>query len=189
MNDAVTHFEPQWTFGPVPEGVDPVALALETGVSEDDANAMIEAAWVQVETFTGRTYRDMTSGRVIIKVSSPITWVWPRYPFPEELTIECLANGTWMPWQETYIAVLGMIELEPGSLYRLSHLTTTPGAIAGPHVRQAVWNLAAYQIIQNPLRREFRSQSAGDSSLTREALMGVMYGSGAGALLAGEVRI
>lgn len=185
----IEHLETKWTFGPDPVNPQASDIALEAGTSELTAQGMLSASWAMVEAFTGKTYRDVTAGRVIIKVSSPVTWVWPRYPFPEELTVECYANGSWVAWSETYIPELGMIELEPGSLYRLSHLTTTPGATVTPAVEQAVYNLTLYQLLQSPARREFKSQAAGDSSLTRETLMPVFYGSGAGAMLAGEMRL
>ena len=51
-----------------------------------------------------------------------------------------------------------------------------------------MFNLAVYQLIQQPARREFKSQTMQDTTVTREAMMGVLYGSGAGALLASEVR-
>lgn len=58
-----------------------------------------------------------------------------------------------------------------------------------PNVTAAVHNLALYLLIHDPARREFRSKSAGDSSFTREGKMGALCGSGAGALLASEVRL
>ena len=64
-----------------------------------------------------------------------------------------------------------------------------PGAPVSAEVVQAVHNLALYQLIHAPSRREFKSQSSGDFSFSREALIPVFRGSGAGALLAGEVRI
>ncbi|MBV7393259.1 hypothetical protein [Mameliella sediminis] len=164
-------------------------VALEAGSTEAEAEAMLSAAWQQVEAFTGKTYRTTTSGTVIVKVSSPTVWTWPRYPFPEALTIEAYSQGAWVAWSETYIAAAGLIELEPFTLYRLSHTDNVPAATITPAVTQAVHNLALYQLIQGPSRREFKSQQAGDSGFTREQLMPVFYGSGAGALLASEVRL
>ncbi|MEO0939876.1 MAG: hypothetical protein AAFY38_17125 [Pseudomonadota bacterium] len=59
---------------------------------------------------------------------------------------------------------------------------------AGPHVLEAVRCLALYQLIQSPSRREFRTVTAGDSQLTRESLGPLFKMSGAGILLASEVK-
>ncbi|MDW3116686.1 MAG: hypothetical protein R8G60_01995 [Roseovarius pacificus] len=181
--------EPTFTLGADPEA--PVAsdLALEASVTEAKAASMLSSAWAQVEAFTGKTYRATLGAVIIIRVVSPMAWQWPRYPYPEDLTIEAYSQGAWVPWSEIYIPYAGLIELEPFTLYRLSHTTTTPGATVTPAVEQAVYNLALYQLIQSPGRREFQSQTAGDSGLTRERLMPIFQGSGAGALLAGEIRI
>ncbi|QBF32176.1 hypothetical protein [Thalassococcus sp. S3] len=185
----IEHFETKWSFGADP--MDPQAsdIALEAGTSELTAQGMLSASWAMVEAFTGKTYRDTTAGQVIVKVSAPMVWTWPRYPFPEELTFEAYAQGSWVQHAETYIPSAGLIELEPFTLYRIGHTTTTPGATVTPAVEQAVYNLTLYQLLQSPARREFKSQAAGDSSLTRETLMPVFYGSGAGAMLAGEMRL
>ncbi|ASP22054.1 hypothetical protein ANTHELSMS3_03424 [Antarctobacter heliothermus] len=181
--------ETSYTFGTDP--AEPVAsdVALEAGSTEAEAETMLGAAWQQAESFTGKTYRTTTSATVIVKVSQPTVWTWPRYPFPEALTIEAYSQGAWVPWSETYIPSAGLIELEPFTLYRLGHTDNVPGATITAAVKQAVHNLALYQLMQGPSRREFKSQQAGDSGFTREQLMPVLYGSGAGALLAGEVRL
>ena len=186
---SIEFFEPEWTFGDLPAA--PVAsdIALEASTSEINAQAMLGAAWEQAEAWTDRTYRATNTGKAIIKVLSPIVWTWPRFPFPPSLTIERYSQGSWVPHSETYIPDLGMIELEPFTLYRLSHSDPVPGASVSSAVKQAVHNLTLYQLIQSPARREFQSQSAGDSGLTRERLMNVFLGSGAGAMLAGEVRL
>ncbi len=189
----ITHIETDFIPGAAPallfDGPSPSDVALEAGVSGGEADAMIAAAWAQVEAFTGRAYRPITAGKVIIRVSSPIAYQWPRHPFPEALTIEVLSNGTWVPHWETYVPAAGLVELEIYTLYRLTQVGTVTPPAPPAHVFQAVINLALYQLIHAPARREFRAQSAGDSSFTREALMGVMYGSGAGALLASEMRL
>lgn len=61
-------------------------------------------------------------------------------------------------------------------------------AAVGAHVTEAVRNLALYQLIQSPARREFRVIQAGDSMLTREALGPLFKMSGAGILLASDVK-
>lgn len=73
-----------------------------------------------------------------------------------------------------------MAEVFTGQVYD----DATPGA----HVLEAVRNLALYQLIHSPARREFRTVSAGDSTITREALGPIFKMSGAGILLSGEVQ-
>jgi hypothetical protein len=80
------------------------------------------------------------------------------------------------------------ILLEPGARYRVSQVGTITPPAPGAHVVEAVRALALYQLIHSPARREFRQMNAGDGSLTREALDGLFRASGAGILLAGEVR-
>jgi hypothetical protein len=56
------------------------------------------------------------------------------------------------------------------------------------NVVEAVRALALYQLIHSPARREFRTITAGDSTLSREALGPLFKMSGAGILLASEVQ-
>ncbi|MCP4206747.1 MAG: hypothetical protein GY767_06845 [Shimia sp.] len=100
--------------------------------------------------------------------------------------MEYLSGGEWVAHSETYIA--GVIDLEGPLTYRLTQPNSVTSAMPKPHVLQAVFNLAVYQLVFSPQRREFKSQNAGDSGFSRENLMGLFYGSGAGALLASEVR-
>lgn len=180
--------EPTFAYGDFPET--PVAsdLALKADTTEAEASAMIKLAWSQVESFTKRTYRDITTGVVIVKVKIEMPFQWPRFPFPVSLGVEVLSQGSWVPHSESYVASVGWVELVPFTLYRLTQVGTVSAWPASEAVVQAVSNLAEYQLIQAPHRREFKSQTAGDTGFTREALMGVLYGSGAGAMLAGEVR-
>lgn len=180
--------EPEFTHGDSP--ATPVAseIALEAGVSEVNAAAMIAASWIQAETFCNRAYRPITAGTVIIKVGREQAWRWPRYPYPAALGIEIYQNSQWVSHSETYVASAGLVELVPWTLYRLTQTGTVTPPTPGANVVQAVANLALYQLIQMPQRREFKSQTAGDTSLNREQLMGLFYGSGAGILLASEVR-
>lgn len=59
---------------------------------------------------------------------------------------------------------------------------------AGAHVVEAVRCLALYQLIHSAARREFRTITAADSTLTREALGPLFRQSGAGILLASDVK-
>lgn len=171
-----------------PEQPDKTAIALEAGCSADQAEAFVQAAWEQVETFTGRCYRGIASGEVLVRAHYPHEYRWPRYPFPATITAEIWSDQDkgWRAVEVVYRA--GYVELYAGNLYRLTQAPTPPVDPLPGHVVQAVSNLAIYQLIQQPQRREFRSQTMGETTLTREAVMGALYGSGAGALLAGEVR-
>lgn len=177
-------------FMPGPPLPHPVAsdVALEASVSEALAAAFLGAAWEQAESFTGRNYRGMTRGVVLIQCDGPTDWLWPRYPFPATVSAEAWneATGAFDPVGNRY--KLGRVDLMGGVLYRLTQAPTPAVDPVPANVLQAVQNLALYQLIQMPQRREFRSQQTGDVTLTREALMGIFYGSGAGALLASEVR-
>lgn len=163
-------------------------VAYEADATEDEATAMLTASWAMVEAFTGRSYRDTTAGKVIVKAVCPMAFRWPRNPFPAALTVEAYAGGSWVPATASYVAEAGTIDLEAFTLYRLTQVGTVAGAPVSAGVQRAVHQLALYQLIHAPSRREFRSQSSGDFSFTRESLMPVFRGSGAGALLASEVR-
>lgn len=188
----IKRLETHWTFGDFPEHPEddlPALVAFEAGSSEDEAYRLINAAWQQAEIHTGKTFRDVTTGKVLVHVVGAELFKWPRYPFPSAVTAQGLCNGTWLDTGATYAPDLGWIELETHMTYRLTQIGTVPGETPSENVFQAVRQLATYQLIQSPSRREFKSQSAGDTSWSREQVMGVMYGSGAGALLAGEVRL
>ncbi|WP_323783426.1 hypothetical protein [Thalassovita sp.] len=163
-------------------------VAFEADATETEATAMLSASWSQIEAFTGRTYRDTTAGKIIVKTDAPMQYQWPRYPFPDALTVEAYSGGFWASATASYVAEAGLIDLDPFTLYRLTQTGTVAGAPVTAGVEQAVYNLALYQLMQGPSRREYRSQTSGDFAFTREALMPVFRGSGAGALLASEVR-
>ena len=163
-------------------------VAFEADVTEGEATAMLTASLAMVEAFTGKSYRDTTEGKVIVKTDAPMPFKWPRYPFPDALAVSAYQAGSWVSLSAPYVAEVGMIDLEPFRLTRLTQTGTVAGAPVTPAVTQAVQQLALYQLIQGPARREYRSQSSGDYSFTRESLMPVFRGSGAGALLASEVR-
>lgn len=168
----------------------PVAtdIALEAGVSEALAGVFIGAAWEQAETFCGRCFRGISNGEVLIKVDAPTEYRWPRFPYPASITAEIWSDEIrgWQAVPVNYRA--GFVELYPGNFYKLTQTPTEPVNPLPSHVVQAVANLAIYQLILSPARREFKSQGFGETALSRETLMGVLYGSGAGALLASEVR-
>ncbi|UWQ52745.1 hypothetical protein [Leisingera caerulea] len=184
----IESIETTFTRGDVPSAPNASYVALEAGTLETDARDMIAAAWQQAEAYTGRSYYPVTAGQVVLKILGPELYTWPRHPFPAALTVEVWSQSDWVPHSEIYIPALGLIELEGPLLYRLTQVGTIDPGTPPQHVQQAVFNLACYQLIHSPARREFKSQNAGDSGFTRESLMGVMYGSGAGALLASEVR-
>lgn len=163
-------------------------VALEAGTTEAMTSAYIAAAWEQAEAFTGRCYRGLSAGEVLIKVDAPTEYRWPRFPFPASIEAEVWSDEA-RDWEAVPVIYrAGYVELYPGNLYKLTQSPTAAVSPLPSHVIQAVSNLAIYSLIQLPQRREFRSTQFGDTSQTREALMGVLYGSGAGALLASEVR-
>jgi hypothetical protein len=164
-------------------------VAFEADATLDEATAMLTASWAMVEAFTGKCYRATTSGKVIVKTDAPMAFRWPRYPFPAALVVSVYSGGSWVSLSAPYVAEAGLIDLDPFTLYRLTQSGAVPGAIPSPAVVRAVHQLALYQLIQGPNRREYRSQSSGDFSFSRETLMPMFRGSGAGALLTSEVRI
>ena len=182
----IEHISTDFTRGELPAMPLASEVALEAGVTEAQAQAMIAAAWEQAEAFTGRSYYAVTAGNFILQVKGAELYTWPRYPFPEALKVEYLQGDEWVPHSETYVA--GMIELEGPLTYRLTQVGAVQPPTPKANVLQAVFNLAVYQLVYSPQRREFKSQNAGDSGFARESLMGLFYGSGAGALLASEVR-
>ncbi|WP_197917978.1 hypothetical protein [Thiosulfatihalobacter marinus] len=180
--------ETEFTYGDAPAGIVASEVALEAGTSEVEAAAMLAASWIQAETFCNRAFRPVETGKVIVKVAREQAYRWPRYPYPDGLTIEVYMNGSWLSHSETYIPSAGLVELVPWTLYRLTQTSTVTPPAPSANVLQAVRNLALYQMIQMPHRREFKNQTAGDTSLTREGLQGLFWASGAGILLASEVR-
>ena len=184
--------ETDFTFGPFPASITVAGVAEEAGATGAEAQDFIEVAWRQAETFTGRTFRETTAAVVLVEAGCPYAFTWPRWPFPSAVSVETLNAYTGefgLDSSAVYVPQIGRISLAGETLYRLTAAAPIPAPVIPFHVRKAVENLALYQLVQHPARREFKAQSAGDSSLTREALMGVMYGSGAGAMLASEVRL
>lgn len=184
----IEFLEATFTPNPVPDLLSASDIALEAGASAQQAAVMIAASWNMAETFTGRAYRGIASGEVLVRAHDPHEYRWPRYPFPDIITAEVWSDHLrgWDPVQVAYRG--GYLDLCAGQMYRLVQAPTPPLDPMPPHVLQAVSQLAIYQLIQAPSRREFKSQTMADTTFTREAVMGVLYGSGAGALLASEVR-
>lgn len=183
------------TRGATPATPDAVSVALEAAVSNDRAAALIAASWHLVETFTGRSYWPVTAAVLVTEtpasdIAQSGTAAWPREPFPADVEIQKWTAGAWATDAGAdYVPDLGLcILLEPGARYRVSQVGTITPPAPGAHVVEAVRALALYQLIHSPARREFRQMTAGDGSLTREALDGLFRASGAGILLAGEVR-
>lgn len=181
--------ETYFTAGDDPAEPNAGDIALEADVTFAEAQAMLSASWAMIEAFTGRCYRPTTSGKVIVKAGAPITFRWPRFPYPAAITVEAYTSGFWAAVPASYVAEAGVIDLEPFTLYRLTQTGPVAGAEVTAGVAQAAHYLALYQLIQGPNRREYRSQASGDFSYTRESLLPVFRGSGAGALLAQEVRL
>lgn len=178
------------TRGALPTTPDAVSVALEASVTNDRAQALIAASWALVETFTGRSYWPVMEAVGVATVPEAGGDVcWPRHPSPEAVVVELRSAGAWaVASGADYVAELGAVSGLAEGRYRITQTgEVTPDAPAA-HVVEAVRALALYQLIHSPARREFRAITAGDGSLTREALDGLFRASGAGILLAGEVR-
>jgi len=175
--------------GALPAGIDPVEVALEASTSDTRAAAVIAASWALAEAWTGQNFWPVTAAACTGEFNGAPEALWPRYPYPAAIVAEQWGDGGWQAATGVeYVPDLGRIMwLTPG-LWRFTQTGTVTPAAPGAHVLEAVRALALYQLIQSPARREFRTIAAADSSLTREAVAGVIAGSGAGMLLAGEVR-
>lgn len=176
------------TRGALPTVPDAVSVALEAGVANDRATAMIGASWALAETFTGRLYWPVNASVAVAVLEEPGEVQWPRYPFPAAVAVESWDGSAWAAEAAAYIPDAGVVTGLNAGRYRLTQTGTVEPDEPAPHVIEAVRALTLYQLIHSPVRREFRQINAGDSSLTREALAGLFRASGAGMLLAGEVR-
>lgn len=170
---------------------DPLAseVALEASVSEARAASVIRASWNMVETYTGTQQWPVMAAVALVEMDQERDVRWPRRPAPLTVTIETLRDGDWQPNVHACFIpqLLAVFDLEPGR-HRITQVgTLTPDPVI-PIYEEAVRNLALYQLIHAPQRREFRSVQAGGDTVTREALMPLFRGSGAGALLASELR-
>lgn len=177
------------TRGATPAYPAPGEVALEAAVTQDRAAALIATSWAMAETFTGRNYWPVTAAQFTAEAGEACELWWPRSPAPSSVTVERLSGRAWMPDDgPMYDAPSGHLAFcAPGARYRVTQVgTVTPAP--GAHVVEAVRALALYQLIHSAARREFRQVQAGDSTLTREAMGGLFQASGAGIVLAGEVR-
>lgn len=177
------------TRGTVPAIPSATDVALEASVTQDRAAAMIAASWHQAETWTGRLYWPVTAATLIAELGDDATSLrWPRRPAPDVVTVEVRTGGDWIAATGyDYIPETGTLTgLTAGATVRVAQDGTLTPAAPAAHVVEGVRALALYQLIHSAARREFRTIGAGDSSLTREALDGLLKASGAGILLAGE---
>mgnify|MGYP000070670510 CR=1 FL=1 len=182
---SITEFS--MTRGTMPTTPDAASVALEAGVTSDRATAMIGASWSLAETYTGRLYWGATDATALVILDAEGAVEWPRYPFPAALTVEQWDGSAWAAYAAEYVPDTGEVLALPAGRHRLTAGAVTPDQ-PQPHVVEAVRALALYQLVHSPARREFRTITAGDSTVSREALAGLFKASGAGMLLAGEVR-
>ena len=174
--------------GDMPAGPDPVSVALEAAVKNDRAVAMIRASWILAERWTGRNYWPVLGATARAQVDVAADVAWPREPFPSALILERWEAEGWGEVAGNYVPEFGLlVGLAPGR-YRIRQTVPVVPEDPPEHVLEAVRALALYQLIHSAARREFRVLGTGESSLTREALDGLMRASGAGILLAGEAR-
>lgn len=178
------------TRGNAPTTPDAVSVALEASVANDRAAAIIAASWAMAETFTGQTFYPVTAASGVANMNEGGDVTWPRYPFPADLVIERWEAGAWLDVTDDvdHVPEFGLVVTLTAGRYRFTQVGTVTPPTPAAHVVEAVRALALYQLIHSPARREFRQMNAGDSSLTRESLDGLFRASGAGILLAGEVR-
>lgn len=175
------------TRGSLPSTPTAVDVALEASTTNERATAMIAASWRMVESYTGRLYWPATAATAVAVLDAQGDAQWPRQPYPDSLTVEQWSGGAWAAVVAEYVPEFGAVLDLPAGRYRLTTGAVDPGTPA-ENVSEACRALALYQLIHSPARREFRSITAGDSTMTREALAGLFKASGAGLLLAGEVR-
>lgn len=176
------------TPGGMPAQPDAVSVALEASVSNDRAQAMIRASWGLVETYTGRNFWPVTGAMAMADLAEPGEVQWPRHPFPAAITAQRWQGSAWEAASVSYIPELGVITGLTAGRLKLAQVGTITPEPPNAYVIEAARALALYQLIHSPARREFRTMSTGDSTLTREALDGLFRASGAGVLLAGLVR-
>lgn len=178
------------TRGTAPTVPNPIDVALEASVTNERATSLITASWHLAEAYTGRLYWQVTAAVAVGTLEEADTLCWPRYPFPAAVTVDERSGGAWVSHTgQEYVPETGEILGLTAGKYRITQTgTVTPGEPA-PHVLEAVRALALYQLIHSTARREFTTMDAGGSSLTRERLSGLFRASGAGVLLASEVRL
>lgn len=172
--------------GDLPTVPDAVEVALEAGVDKDRAVAVIAASWAMAEAWTGRNYYPVLEATAVVHMDCEGVARWPRRPAPEAVTVQSWNAGGWGSWDRSSY-FMGEVEDLPRGRNRITQVGAVTPAAPPAHVVEAVRNLALYQLIQSPTRREFRSIGAGDGTLTRETVDSLLRGSGAGQLLASEV--
>ncbi|MBE1282148.1 MAG: hypothetical protein GJ676_02435 [Rhodobacteraceae bacterium] len=177
------------TRGTAPTTPTAVDVALEASVTNERATSMIEASWHLAEAYTGRTYWPVTAAVAVATLEADGTVTWPRYPYPSAVTVDEWQGGAWASHTgHEYVPETGEVLNLTAGRYRITQTGTVTPDEPQPHVVEAVRNLALYQLIHSAARREFKTMTAGDSTLTREQLYGLFKGSGAGVLIASEVR-
>lgn len=180
----------QTTRGPMPAGPDPSDVALEASVTHSRAEAVIAASWAMAEAWTGRWWWPVAEAVLIVDIVAPGPVLWPRWPYPAAVeVIDAFASSAPMGGEAfDYWKASGRLELPCRGRYQILATGEITPPAPGPHVVEAVRNLALYALVHSPARREFRVMNAGDSQLTRESTGPIMAASGAGALLSSEVR-
>jgi hypothetical protein len=167
-----------------------VDVALEAIVANERATSMLAACWHLAEAYTGRLYWPATAAVAVGTLDDAGTLCWPRYPFPAAVTVDEWTGGAWAEHTgHEYVPETGEILGLSAGRYRITQTGTVTPDDPQTHVLEAVRALALYQLIHSPTRREFTTMNAGDSSMVREKLSGLFRASGAGILLAGEVRL
>lgn len=175
--------------GALPVSPEAVSVALEASTTNDRATALVGASWSLAETYTGRLYWPVSGATAIAVLDDPGDAQWPRYPFPAAVTVETWDGSAWVAATgAVYIPDTGTVTGLAAGRHRIIQTGTVTPDDPAPHVVEAVRALALYQLIHSPARREFRTITTADSTLSREALAGLFKASGAGILLAGEVR-
>ena len=178
------------TRGTAPTTPNAVDVALEASVTNDRATAMITASWHLAEAYTGRLYWPVTVAVGVGTLDDAGTLCWPRWPFPAAVAVDEWTGGAWATHSgHEYVPETGEVLGLGAGRYRITQTGTVTPDDPQPHVIEAVRALALYQLIHSPTRREFITMDAGGSSMTRERLSGLFKASGAGILLAGEVRL
>lgn len=174
--------------GEMPSVPDAASVAVEAGVPLDRAQAVIAASWELVEAFTGRVFWPVLSAQLHVHIDGDAPVRWPRFPWPEDVTVTDIDRSMVPMDPENFsYSVSGWVS----GLFWQNVVIQPTAPIVPPapkaNVVEAVRNLALYQLIHSATRREFKSLTAGDSTLVREAAGPLMGASGAGALLRGEV--
>ena len=98
-------------FGPYPAASVAADLALEASTTEAATLMMIHAAWQMMETFTRRHYRAVTDGQIILRTEDPLLYRLPIWPFPESISRDIHAGGSWAVESPAYLPEIGEVGL------------------------------------------------------------------------------